>query len=167
MIAYALTVYAATHPADAAAAYDEAYGVASDVGNSFVANWAAGGIALGQRTVVRCGAPAAEASRSVARLVELSRDGYRSGRVTHARVIGRDLAVLLYELGRSDVAAAVLGGCDGIGTVAVSVNRVPPQALDELTRGGGSEALRRSYKYGRRAKYADVLSLAGASSSRS
>jgi hypothetical protein len=79
--------------------------------------------------------------------------------------VARDVAALLFELGRVDVAAAVLGGCDAFGPVAAPANGPLPATLDELSRGGGCDDLRRSYEFGRRATFTDLLRLAEESSS--
>ncbi len=165
LIAYATAVYASTHPGDAAAAFDEADRVASEVRNRFAAAMAAQGAALRQRSAFRRGASVAEAERSLSWLVTQSREYYRAGWLIHAHVVGRDLAALVFDLDRPDVAAAVLGGCDAFGSVSVPANGPFPAALDELSRGGGSGELRRSYEFGRRAKFTDLLRLAEESSS--
>ena len=98
-------------------------------------------------------------------LVGQSRQSLESGFLTHARVTGRDLAALLFDLDRPDIAAAVLGGCDAYGSVALPIHRPLPAALDELSHGGGSEELRRSYEFGRGAKFTELLRLVEQSSS--
>jgi predicted ATPase/DNA-binding SARP family transcriptional activator len=164
-IAYTTAIYAFIHPRDAAAALDEASRMASEVRNRFAAALVAEVVARRQWSALRRGASADEANRAVSSFVALSRENYQAGWLTHARVVGRDLAALLFELARPDVAAAVLGGCDAFGTIPVPVNGPFPVALDELSRGGGSNELRRSYEFGRRAKFSDLLRLAEESSS--
>jgi hypothetical protein len=160
LIAYTGLIYAGTHPRDAAAALDEASRVASEVRNRFLASAAVEVVARRRWSALRRSASADDAKRAVSSFVDASRENYRAGWLTHARVAGRDLAALLFELDRPDVAAAVLGGCDAFGTVPTPVNGPFPAALDELSRGGGRDELRRSYEFGRRATFSDLLRLA-------
>jgi predicted ATPase len=164
-IAYSGLIYAGFHPREEAAALDEASRMASEVRNRFLASAAAEGDARRQWSALRGGASAVDAMRAVSSFVAVSRENYRAGWLTHARVVGRDLAALLFELARPDLAAAVLGGCDAFGTVPTPVNGPFPAALDELSRGGGSDELRRSYEFGRNAAFSDLLRLAQESDS--
>jgi predicted ATPase len=167
LIAYTTVIYALTHPREAAAVLDEAFRLASEVGNRFYASEAAAGRARLQWSAVRKGASAAEGNRAVSSYVDVAREEYRAGLLIHARVMGREIAALLFELGRADTAAAVLGGCDAFGTVPTPGSGPFPSTLDELSRGGGNDELRASYEFGRHAKFPDLLRLAEESNSRS
>jgi predicted ATPase/DNA-binding SARP family transcriptional activator len=160
LMAYTTLMFAVTHPLEAAVAYDRAFRLASEVRNALYALMASAGMAALQRAAVRQGASADGANRALSSSVAVCRDYYRAGCLSHAHVLGRDLAAFLFELDQPEVAAAVLGRCDAVGTVATVVSEPLPAALAELSLGGGSDELRRSYERGRRTRFTELLRLA-------
>jgi predicted ATPase/DNA-binding SARP family transcriptional activator len=165
LIAYTALNYATVHPLEAAVALDQAHRAASEVGNRFYVLIASEVTARLQRAALRRGASPDDASRAVSLFIAVCRDYYREGRLAHAHVVGRELAGLLLDLDRPEAAAAVLGGCDAAGTIAIVTSEPLPAALAELSRGGGSDELRRSYELGRRTRFTDLLRLAEESNS--
>jgi hypothetical protein len=159
LIAYTTLVYAITHPLEAAVAYDHVYRVTSEVRNRFYALMASEGTAWIERAALDRGASTDDVNRALSSSIAVCRDYYRAGRLSHAHVMARDVAAWLFELDRPGVAAALLGGCDAVGTIATLTSTPLSAALAELSAGGGSDELRRTYEFGRRTKFLDLLRL--------
>jgi predicted ATPase len=165
LIAYTTLVYGMTHPLEAAVACDHVYRVTSEVRNRFYALMASEGTAWIERAAVDRAASTDDVNRALSSSIAVCRDYCRAGRLSHAHVMARDVAAWLFKVDRPGVAAALLGGCDAVGTIATLSSQPLPNALADLSRGGGSAELRRSYELGRRTKFPDLLRLAEESNS--
>jgi hypothetical protein len=154
--AYALWVHAlavaATDPAAAAALIDRAHSTAALVGNQWLLNLQAPQLAMSTDA-------GGQHEDHLASCLEAMDTLHRTGWVTHAWIVASTAVEVLFDLGRKEEAALLLGGCKASGIASNRVHELPLE-LAELNTGHGDRRLMDLFTAGSRLALPQLIRIA-------